>query len=41
VATCTAYLVVHQDLARVARVRVVMDFAIDLLTTEAKAGGCP
>lgn len=37
VAMCTVYLVVHQDLVRVARVRVVMDFVIDLLTTDAKA----
>jgi len=37
VAMCTVYLVVHQDLVRVARVRVVMDFVIDLLMTDAKA----
>jgi len=31
------YLVVHPDLARVARVRAVMDFVIELFTRDAAA----
>jgi hypothetical protein len=30
------FLVVHPDLARVARVRVVMDFVVEMMTSEAR-----
>jgi DNA-binding transcriptional LysR family regulator len=37
IATCTAYLVTHRDLARVTRVRTVADFVVDLLKADAQA----
>ena len=37
IASCTAYLVMHRDLARVTRVRTVADFVVDLLKADARA----
>jgi DNA-binding transcriptional LysR family regulator len=36
IATCTAYLVMHRDLARMARVRIVADFVVDLLKADSR-----